>query len=91
MLQEFGLSTDFGLWNVFGNDEDDQYTYYKKFLEMQKKDSRNYLFWTLYDFENIPSSVAGIYPWRKNKQEHFGLIDLEGTPKESYNLFKSLD
>ncbi len=91
VLQEFGLSTDFGLWNVFGNDENDQYTYYKKFLEMQKKDSRNYLFWTLYDFENIPSSVAGIYPWRKNKQEHFGLIDLEGTPKESYNLFNSLD
>lgn len=91
VLQEFGLSTDFGLWNVFGNDEDDQYMYYKKFLEMQKKDSRNYLFWTLYDFENIPSSVAGSYPWRKNKQEHFGLIDLEGTPKESYNLFKSLE
>lgn len=91
VLQEFGLSTDFGLWNVLGNSEKDQYTYYETFLEMQKKDSRNYLFWTLYDFENIPSSVAGNYPWRKNKQEHFGIINLEGVPKKPYNLFKPLD
>jgi len=88
VLQEFGLSTDLSFWNVLGNTENNQNEYYKDFLEMQKKDSRNYLFWTLYDFDEIPSSVAGRYPWRKNKQAHFGIINLEGNPKAAFNLFK---
>ncbi|MFT5231693.1 MAG: hypothetical protein ACI825_000043 [Planctomycetota bacterium] len=88
VLQEFGLSTYFGIWNIFGYSETDQFEYYETFFKMQKKDSQNYLFWTLYDFDEIPSSVAGIYPWRKNKQAYFGIINLEGNPKEAFELFK---
>ena len=88
VLQEFGMSTNIGFWNILGNTESNQYEFYDAFFTMQKKGSRNYLFWTLYDFENIPSAVAGNYPWRKNKQAHFGIINLEGNPKEAFNLFK---
>lgn len=89
VLQEFGLSSYHGFWNMFGPDEDDQAAYYQRFFDMQKRDSFHYLFWTLYDFENIPPNVAGDLPWRKNKQAYFGIIDNSGVKDEAYRLIKN--
>lgn len=84
VLQEFGMPTDRGLWNLFGNDSEDQREYYQQFGDVLNRNQINYLFWTLYDFEDIPNRVAGQLPWRKNKQRYFGIIDNTGVPKAAF-------
>lgn len=91
VLQEFGLSSDFGLWNLFGKKQRSQAEYYEKFLKINQGLDLHYLPWTLYDFEEVPSSVGGISPWVKNKQSHFGLIDREGNEKESFQVMRQRD
>ena len=88
VLQEIGWSSYHGFWNLFGMDEEDQAEKYTEFFTTQKRDSINYLSWTLYDFEEVPSSVAGSRPWRVNKQKQFGLIATDGKKKPSYQSFK---
>jgi hypothetical protein len=87
VLQEIGWSSYHGFWNPFGMDQEDQADQYSEFFATQKRDSINYLSWTLYDFEEVPSSVAGSLPWRRNKQGYFGLIDVDGKKKLSYNSY----
>ena len=87
ILQEIGWSSYHGFWNPFGMDQEDQADQYSEFFATQKRDSINYLSWTLYDFEKVPSSVAGSLPWRRNKQGYFGLIDVDGKKKISYNSY----
>lgn len=89
VLQEFGLSSYHGIWNVFGYDQEDQVTYYTEFFKTQKRDSIHYLSWTLYDFGEIPSRVAGVLPWRKNKQAFFGIIDTLGVKDDAYLVIKN--
>lgn len=89
VLQEFGLSSYKGLWNPFGNSEEDQAEFYEEFLEIQKRDSINYLSWTLFDFPAIPNEVAGILPWRKSKQTEFGLINKTGAKKAAFDVVKN--
>jgi hypothetical protein len=89
ILEEFGLSTYHGIWNLLGPDESNQKEFFELFLENQKRDSLHYLFWTLYDFPKIPNEVAGPYPWRKNKQRNFGIIDIDGLRKEAFHVLNS--
>ncbi len=84
VLQEFGLSSNRGLWSPFGFSERNQADYHKTFQEIIKKKNIHYLSWTLYDFQNVPSSVVGRLPWRKHKQKHFGFIDASGNKKEAF-------
>lgn len=86
VLQEFGLSSDKGLWAPFGNSEKDQASYHEKFLEIIQKNELHYMSWTLYDFNNIPTDVVGRLPWRKNAQKHFGFIDSEGNKKDAFQF-----
>ncbi len=88
VLQEIGLPSYDGLWTLNGKDQQDQAEFYKQLLDTQKRDRINYLFWTLYDFDNIPTDVAGSLPWRKNKQAHFGIIDATSV-KPAYLLIKN--
>jgi len=88
VLQEIGLSSYDGFWSFGGKDKEDQAAFYKALLKTQKRDSINYLFWTLYDFDKIPNDVAGQLPWRKNKQAYFGIIDSTGV-KPAYILIKN--
>lgn len=88
VLQEIGLPSYDGFWTLDGNNVYDQSEFYGKLLETQKRDRMNYLFWTLYDFDNIPTDVAGSLPWRKNKQAHFGIIDSTGV-KPAYLLIEN--
>ena len=89
VLQEFGMSSYRGLWNPFGNSEKDQADYYTEFFKTQKRDSIHYLSWTLFDFGEIPSRVAGDLPWRKNKQACFGIIDTFGVKDDAYSIIKN--
>ncbi|WP_378178664.1 glycoside hydrolase family 2 TIM barrel-domain containing protein [Aquimarina sp. SS2-1] len=84
VLQEFGLSSNKGLWAPFGNSAKDQASYHKDFQEIIKKNKLHYMSWTLYDFDNIPTDVVGRLPWRKNTQKHFGFIDKQGNKKKSF-------
>lgn len=89
VLEEFGLSSYRGFWNPLGNSEQDQEGFYDSFYISQKRDSINYLSWTLYDFTKVPNKVAGSYPWRKNKQTSFGLIDASGAKKSAFEIVKN--
>lgn len=87
LLEEIGLSSYRGLWNPFGYSEKAQKEFYESFFISQKRDSINYLSWTLFDFDEIPDRVAGRLPWRKKKQSFFGIIDLSGAKKKSFDTF----
>ncbi|WP_371812586.1 glycosyl hydrolase family 5 [Aquimarina sp. U1-2] len=84
ILQEFGLSSNWSFWNVFGATEKNQAEYHQQFQKKISEKKIHYLSWTLYDFKNVPSSVVGKLPWRKHKQKHFGFIDKHGKKKKSF-------
>ncbi|GGX24271.1 cellulase family glycosylhydrolase [Aquimarina muelleri] len=88
VLQEFGLSSSRGLWSPFGASEKGQANYYEQFQKMIKEENINYLSWTLYDFEEVPTAVVGKLPWRKHKQKHFGFIDSKGNKKPAFEFIK---
>ncbi|WP_417886532.1 glycoside hydrolase family 2 TIM barrel-domain containing protein [Zunongwangia sp.] len=84
VLQEFGMSSYHGLWNFFGDDEEDQANYHQKIQSFFKEKDLAFMSWTLYDFPKVPTDVVGIRPWRKSRQKHFGFIDLQGMPKPAF-------
>ncbi|WP_396600828.1 glycoside hydrolase family 2 TIM barrel-domain containing protein [Algibacter sp. R77976] len=86
VLQEFGVSSYRGLWNPFGNSEEDQANYHKKIQEHISENHLQFMSWTLYDFTKIPKEVVGRLPWRKRAQEHFGFIDQNGETKPAYEF-----
>lgn len=86
VLQEYGLSSYGGIWNIFSSSQKAQMKYYKDIQSKIKDHNLQYMSWTLYDFERIPEEVVGKAPWKKAKQRGFGLIDLEGKHKPAYQI-----
>ena len=84
VLQEYGYSSYSGFWNMFTGSEESQAEYFKKMQVILKKENLPYLFWTLHDFDKIPTPVVGRLPWRKQRQKYFGLIDKKGKQKAAY-------
>lgn len=84
VLQEFGITSYGGFWNLFNGSENNQANYYKKMQAIFKKDSLAFMSWGFYDFKSIPTSVVGRLPWRKKPQQFYGFIDQEGNKKPSY-------
>ena len=84
VMQEFGMSSNFGFWSWFGNSKEDQAEYHKKMQALFKEKQLAFVSWTLYDFPKVPNGVAGKWPWIKNKQKQFGFIDVEGRQKPSF-------
>ena len=87
LLGEFGLPT----WNSpffpNGHTEREQATYFADVLTaMRGTDSSGYLAWTLFDFSDVPASVAGRFPWQIGPQKHLGVLRVDGTPKASAAL-----
>ena len=70
VMQEFGMSSNRGFWSWFGNSQDKQAEYHKKMQAIFKEKQLAFLSWTLYDFPNVPNTVAGKWPWIKNKQKN---------------------
>jgi len=84
VLQEFGLSSYNGIWNLFSSSETKQAEYHKKMQAIFKKESLAFMSWGLYDFKEVPTSVAGRLPWRNTKQKYFGFINVIGDEKPSF-------
>lgn len=84
LLQEYGISSYKGLWNPFGKNEEEQAEFHKYTQDVFSKNNIPFMFWTLYDFTEIPKEVVGRLPWRKRAQEHFGLIDQNGETKPAF-------
>ncbi len=85
VLQEYGMSSYKGLWNLYrGANEEGQQVYYKEMQQIIKEEKVPYMFWTLYDFKKVPSSVAGSLPWKTKKQHYFGCLDSLGNKKPAY-------
>jgi len=89
VLQEYGYSSYDGIWNAFLGSEEDQTNYYKVIQETLKNENVPFLFWTLYDFEEVPNSVVGRLPWRKKQQQNFGIIGIDGTLKPAYKFLEN--
>ncbi|MDH3381433.1 MAG: cellulase family glycosylhydrolase [Flavobacteriaceae bacterium] len=85
VLQEFGLSSYSGVWNLYSGSETNQAEYHQKMQAILKKESLAFMSWGLYDFNQIPTSVAGRLPWRSKKQKYFGFIDAQGIPKPAFS------
>lgn len=84
LLQEYGVSSYTGLWKPFGYNEADQAQFHKHTQALFAKHEIPFMFWTLYDFSNIPTEVVGRLPWRKKLQEHYGIINKNGKLKPAF-------
>lgn len=84
VIQEFGIPSYKGIWNLNGENEEDQAQYHKKMQALFKKNKLAFMSWTLYDFPKVPNQVAGKWPWQKNRQKKFGFIDKNGNKKPSF-------
>ncbi|WP_130735761.1 glycosyl hydrolase [Flavobacterium sp. J27] len=89
LLEEFGISSNRGLWSWFGNSQNKQAEYHKKMQAIFKEKQLAFMSWTLYDFPNVPNAVAGKWPWIKNKQKQFGFIDVYGKKKPSFEYISN--
>lgn len=89
VLEEFGMSTYRGLWAPFGGNEEKQATYFESVKRiLQRKGNIPYLAWTLYDFSDVPSDIAGKYPWQRIPQKSFGIIKTDGSLKKGASVLK---
>lgn len=88
LLQEYGMSSYSGIWNLFSGSETEQAVYHEGILEVVSELEIPFLFWTLYDFPEVPQKVVGRLPWRKIPQKNYGCFDDAGNPKESYMVIK---
>ncbi|NKI30712.1 cellulase family glycosylhydrolase [Croceivirga thetidis] len=84
VLQEFGFSSFSGFLNFFSSSEKKQANYFKKASEILKEHSIPHLFWTLYDFEEIPDQVVGKKTRHQKKQMRFGIIGVNRNKKKAY-------
>ncbi|MDC7997301.1 cellulase family glycosylhydrolase [Gilvibacter sediminis] len=89
VVQEFGMSTNRGLWAPLGNSQDDQLAYYETMLKTFESASVSFMCWTLYDFEEVPGKVSSWKPWIKNKQANFGLLDHSGVEKSALQALRT--
>ncbi|MBT8234803.1 MAG: cellulase family glycosylhydrolase [Bacteroidia bacterium] len=88
LLQEFGLSSYSGIWNLFSSSESEQAAHYETIQDVVSELQIPFLFWTLYDFPDVPQKVVGRLPWRRIPQKNYGCFDDEGNPKEAYTIIK---
>ena len=84
VIEEFGVPSYKGIWNLRGSNEKEQAQYHKKMQALFKKNNLAFMSWTLYDFPHVPDQVAGKWPWQKKRQKRFGFIDVNGKKKPSY-------
>ncbi|MDP5120779.1 MAG: cellulase family glycosylhydrolase [Spirosomaceae bacterium] len=82
VLQEFGLSSyESSLFPISVSPKQQAEHLQKVQRILTAKGNIPYIYWTLYDFENVSSEIAGGRPWQINTQKHFGVIDINGNLK----------
>ena len=92
LLGEFGLPT----WNSFffpnGHTQPEQAVYYADILEyVAATNSLGYIAWTLFDFDHVPATVAGRWPWQTGPQRNLGVIAADETPKLAADVLRTPD
>lgn len=88
LLQEYGLSSYSGIWNFYSGSEEAQADHFEAIQEVVSELEIPFLFWTLYDFPNVPEKVVGRLPWRRMPQKNYGCFDAEGNPKPVYSVIR---
>jgi len=88
LLSEFGHHSYNSWFYPIGQTEKQQFDYTQEVIDVLDKHQVAYYFWTLYDFQDIPSSVVGRLPWRKNMQKHYGIFDAAGKKKKVALVFE---
>lgn len=88
-LGETGMHTFSKWWYPFKRSPEDQADFYKEIFKVVRDHKLHYALWTLYDFDKVPSSVAGRWPWKKGPQKSYGLIDGQGNHKPAYEIIKT--
>lgn len=91
VLQEYGMSSYGGFWKGFIGSEEKQASYYKEMQPILSKENIPYVFWTLYDFEEVPKAVVGSLPWRKKPQQYYGCLNRNGKEKASFKILSRSD
>jgi len=86
LLSEFGISSYSGFWNAFLGSEKEQTAYYTEMMSLLKQEETPFMFWTLYDFKEVPIEVTGRYPWRRQPQKYYGCVTVEGLEKPSFKV-----
>ena len=86
VLQEYGMSSYSSFWNAFNGSEEKQALYYTTMQAILKQEDIPYLFWTLYDFKEVPTSVVGSLPWRKKPQKNYGCLTIDEEEKTSFKI-----
>ena len=86
VLQEYGISSYGGFWNGYQGSEEKQALYYETMQPLLKQRNIPFLFWTLYDFKEVPTSVVGRLPWRKTPQQYYGCLNMDGLEKKSFQV-----
>lgn len=90
-IGETGMHSYKSWWYPIGNDEKEQREYYSQITQLIEAHKLSYALWTLYDFPKVPSNVAGKWPWQKKPQKEYGLIDIKGDKKESFEFLKAFN
>ena len=69
-LGETGSHSFNSWWYPFKRSNKDQLAYCQSIVEIIEKYQLHYAFWTLYDFQKIPSNVAGKWPCKRGHKRH---------------------
>ncbi|MCP9766656.1 hypothetical protein EGI22_01965 [Lacihabitans sp. LS3-19] len=88
VVSEFGKSTYQSKILPIGNSKSQTFNDIANVYTVLKNQNTPSYFWTLYDFKEVSSDVAGRMPWQKNPQKFFGLLDINGKPKSALSIFE---
>ncbi len=86
VVSEFGKSDYQSLIIPIWNSKNLVFRQISDISKILTKEKISSFYWTLYDFKEVSSDVAGRWPWQKEPQKHFGLLDLNGNTKETSSI-----
>ena len=89
VLGEFGVSSYNGVWDAYSKNKETQAEFHKYTQSVLEKNNIQFISWTLYDFEEIPTAVTGLLPWRRNPQKEYGFIDVNGKKKPAFKYISN--
>jgi hypothetical protein len=89
VIEEFGVPSYGGMWNLWEGSEAKQAEYHQKMQAYFKKNKYSFMSWTLYDFPHVPDQVAGKWPWQKMRQKKFGFMDDKANNKPAFKYISN--
>lgn len=90
-LGETGSHSFDDWWFPFKRSDAEQLEYYESIGTVIRSHDLHYAFWTWYDFQHIPSNVAGKWPWQKGPQKSYGILGHGDAPKPAFHWIKNFN